>query len=286
MNQRYIKTGIVISVMLLFGALTSADRASAAVGTIETKTGERFEKVTYAVDYDFKVIRMQLAGGEKNLSFLDIKLIQSSHGDDITPNILDAGSTAAEDMWQVGSSDNGGGYRKQLWDFAFRLAGNFTIPGGDYYQGLSSGIGFEGDATLLVSREFALRLTLSRTGVRLNRGSSFNGPSFHATKFLGAVERIIPFDRAGPGKGLSYIYGGLGSISNTASYGGMSASESKLLTEVGGGGVSFISEGLGIDYSASFGLVWVGSQKYESSSMHNGVLFDFKLGLSYWIAHR
>ena len=134
-------------------------------------------------------------------------------------------------------------------------------------------------------RELSIRGSLSRSGLRNGGDIVPSEIGFHATRYLGSIQYNAPFRSATPQVGLWYVYTGLGAINHTLSYQGVSVSESKFLTEFGAGGVSFISPGLGVDYSGSIGLVWIGRDEYYGSTQ-SGVLFDLKFGLSYWFAHR
>ena len=176
--------------------------------------------------------------------------------------------------------------RARLWHFAVRFGSIYTVPYNYYYQGLSSDFGFEGSVILPVSRLVSLRATVGRAGAKQGNPSPYPGLEFHANRYLMAVQVNPAFGSGGPKSGLWYLYTGVGAITHYVSTSYRSVSETKLLTEIGCGGVKFIKGGLGVDFGGSFGLFWIEDREGRNflTRLQSGVLFDFKLGLSYWFA--
>ncbi|PWB73506.1 hypothetical protein C3F09_05230 [candidate division GN15 bacterium] len=272
---RTVAQGVnIVLILVLLAATTSA-------AVIETRSGERFENVTYTVDSYYKVVKFELAGAKKNLSFNDIKAIYDDQGKDVTVSVLGPYSPPAQEKWQSEQAEVYREGRRKLWNLGFRAASNFTVPAGDYYEGINSGIGFEGDIILPLAREFSLRASVSRAGLK-NAGTMINPAiGFHSMRYLLSAQYNVPSQKDNPYAGIFYMYSGLGAIAHTFSYGGVSTSETKFLTELGGGGVLFFTRGVGIDYSVSMGMVMVGSNGYGTTQY--GFLFDFKLGMAFWI---
>ena len=265
---------IIFVVAVFFGGVLLSAGASADTGTIELKSGERLEKVNYTVDYDFKVIKLQLPGGDRNLSFLDIKKILDPSGKDITTSVLEPGSDQSWPPEEFGEPD---GRKAKLWDFAARVAVNYSIPAGTYYQGLNPGIGFEGDVSVPVSKETAVRFSVSRSGVHYG-----NTGAFAATRMVMSIQSFAPMDWYFPRKGLTYLYGGVGIVRHTSSYGSFGSDATRPMVEGGGGGVTFFDRetGVGFDYSGAVGFV------FGSQGSGAGLFFDLKLGLCLWIPHK
>lgn len=58
--------------------------------------------------------------------------------------------------------------RRKPWSVGFRFGGNFSIPSGSWFRDVNSGIGFDGDVTVFLTREIAIRFRYSRAGLNVD----------------------------------------------------------------------------------------------------------------------
>jgi hypothetical protein len=276
-----LQTKAWFSCLFLIIFMISAGQAFSATGTIVTKTDERFENVVYTIDNIYKVLKFEVSGAKKNISFTDVKAVYDPQGKEITTEVLGGYSTPLKEGWKSEDTKEYREGKKKLYDFGIRLAGNYTFPAGSYFEGLSAGIGFEGDIIIPVSREISIRATLSRTGIKNTGEIVSSNVTFNGTRILASAQFNQPNNRNELNKGLWYAYSGIGVFTSTASLGVHSASETKLLLEGGGGVVAFLSDGFGIDLGGSIGMIPVGSS--PGYGVQYAFLFDVKIGLTYWV---
>lgn len=58
--------------------------------------------------------------------------------------------------------------RRRPWSVGMRVGGNFSIPSGEWFRGVNSGVGFEGDVTVFLTHEIGLRFQFSRAGLNVD----------------------------------------------------------------------------------------------------------------------
>lgn len=195
-----------------------------------------------------------------------------------------------QDAWL---SEQEEAYRKAqapTWRVAVRAAGNFSIPLGDYYEGVTSGVGFEGDLLIAVNREAGVRLSVSKSGMQWEEGAiEFISDDPDVTILsqshgLSAVRYTIsgmgywPLgkeqERADPS--MLYAYAGLGSIQHEITSDlrvhnestdetvtlSMEDTQGYFIMTFGGGLVKSISTKFGVDLSANLDQIWLDSESY------------------------
>lgn len=192
--------------------------------------------------------------------------------------------------------------RMRFWNMGLRLAGNFSLPAGDWYTDVNPGVGFEGDLFIALTHDLALRFSVSRAGLNVDddffaatvEGATLFRQSayLHATRyFISAVyyQRIHPLQDKSP---IWHAWTGLGAISHHMGasitvrdnetgdfYTGVTSTSSTKFAVTGGGGViAMLNKNYGIDFSAGLDIVFVPapSDYYENSY---GYIFDLKIGL-------
>ncbi len=195
-----------------------------------------------------------------------------------------------------------------LWRLGLRGAANFSIPTGDYYDGLKAGLGYEGDLIIPIKRDWSLRLSVSRSGMK--PGSDLTLVSYDAGitianqdwdmkawRYTIAAQFQKPLsDRKGD---LSLLYGytGLGAISQELTVGADlvevasgdrahfedSYSESKFIQTLGGGVMKMVAPTVALDFSVEMDIVYIGTVDNDSYSYfgntQTSLLFDFKVGV-------
>ena len=267
--------------LLLAPSLVRAGTAS----RIEIKNGTVFENVIYRVNNEYKVITIQQGDDKRNISFSDIAAILDSSGRDVTVDVLDLDytppGTGERPIRQIDPATSPLGGRKHPYSFAIHAQPNLSLPIGDYYEGFTSGIGYGAEISIPVSREIAIRGTVSRSG--MGPGNSLPpGVDFSAWRYVISVQYYKwPRWRTG-GKTLYFVYSGIGGISHTLSAGGERADLTKLTTVLGFGLMQRVSKNIGIEAGGEFDAVYIGTSDYKYSYYGNveyAWIMDFKLGL-------
>jgi hypothetical protein len=294
------RISLVVMMFLILAQTSWATNAS----RVQLRDGEFYENVTFEVDSRFKVIVIHVGDWTRNVSFPDVELILDEAGNDVTADYIgDVYSTqGTEDRqtWarETGSRDDSG----QKYPFAVMLSagGNFSVPIGDYYAGIESGIGFGGSIRIVATKELAVRLGLSKSGMKQEdlRGASYapmiiveDNTDFDAWRYYAAVEYYKwPHWREG-GRTMLYFFSGLGMISHSFSgtfvacdpadecyLFGSDYSETKFMMTNGGGVVAMLGESIGVEIGAAFDLVFVSSGSSYGSSQY-AMTLDLRVGL-------
>jgi len=267
--------------LFLAPSLVSAGDAS----RIELKNGTIFQNVIYKVDNEYKVITIQHGDDKRNVSFSDVAVILDPSGKDITVDVLDVDytppGTGKRPIEAIDQTAPPPGKRKYPYSFAIHAQPNFSVPIGDYYEGFTSGIGYGADISIPVSREIAIRGTVSRSGMRPGNGLP-PGASFSAWRYVISVQYYKWPRWRTDGKTMYYVYSGIGGISHTMSVGGESSNISKLTTVLGIGLMQQVSKSIGIEAGGEFDAVFIGASNYQYGYYGNveyAWIMDFKLGL-------
>ncbi|MBI5267583.1 MAG: hypothetical protein HY851_10165, partial [candidate division Zixibacteria bacterium] len=173
---------IVFVMLLLAGSVFGGS------GTVTLKNGKEYKGVAYSVDTTDDVLIIEQGGWIQKILPERIERVIDSDGRDVTTEILAAlryqpsiesptpATPEVKPAPQVTAStplsDNSRQrYRRHRigkpFDVAFGVRGNYTVPFGDYYEGFTSGLGFEGDLRIQVSDEMALMFLVSRSGMKV-----------------------------------------------------------------------------------------------------------------------
>jgi hypothetical protein len=283
--MRFRQTVLGAFTLAIFLFLAPSQVTAGNASRIELKNGTVFENVLYKVDNEYKVITIQQGDDKRNISFSDVAVIQDSSGRDVTVDVLDLDypppGTGERPITPIEAARPPRGGRKHPYSFAIHAQPNFSLPIGDYYEGFTSGIGYGADISIPVSREIAIRGTVSRSGMRPDNGLA-PGVSFSAWRYVISVQYYKWPRWRTDGKTMYFVYSGIGGISHTLSAGGESADFTKLTTVLGFGLMQQVSRNIGIEAGGEFDAVYIGASDYRYSYYGNveyAWIMDFKLGL-------
>jgi len=296
----------IVWIMLPF-CIMAVDAFAKQSGSIILKTGESYDNVMFSVDNIYKIITIELDEWEKKVSFKDIAKITDQTGIDITSEILgDLYKPPQQETWLSENSNLVRLSRTKLWNGIVRLSGNYSFPIGDYYDGIVSSFGFEGDLRLALNHQLDLRFIVSRAGMKVdddfyiysldpNISILSQKWSFHVMRYLAAIELYKYLDKSKKDLSLFYMYTGLGAAvhttrgeltlrnntTNQTASADETTSESKFAMTFGIGVVKTLSKNIGLDLSVA-----IGSNDYQSDLYDSGVvyayIFDLKLGVVYF----
>ncbi len=196
------------------------------------------------------------------------------------------------------------------WSVGLRLAANYSVPVGDYYDGVKSGIGYEGDLLIGLTRKIALRMSASRSGAKWDDDMHLvlddpaavvlkDDLSLAIWRFSLAAQYHGRLQKDRDDGSLAYVYAGLGvAVHNLDAEvtwldtgddlvytGSDSDSQTKLMTSLGGGLTAMVGPRIGVDLSAEVDVIFVGttSETYSYYGVaETALLVDGKLGLVYF----
>lgn len=277
--------------------------------TVVTKSGERFENVSCTVNSIYKTVTIIYEETKRNFSFTQIEAIFDEMGNNITPDLLEGHYTPTNETWKSERDEYIKTARQRLWKYGFRVGSNYSFLIGDYYEGFTSGVGFEGDFLIAVTHNIAIRATVSKSGMGWNDdyGMVSLDPditildqdySVSGMRYLVGAQYYKRTDRKTPGKTIFYLNMGLGAIDhrlkaklrlrdNTTAQirdEEFHYSQTKFLTSFGGGIIFLMSNSIGLDMAASLDVVYVGTTddadySYYGSDVQTALIFDIKLAL-------
>ena len=324
MNQTArLRAGVVATFLLL---LVAASPAFGAIGTIILNSGEQFDKVEYSVIQLYKVVKFKVEGKERAASFADIRTILDHEGNDITTQVLrgdyrkeettpaptpspevTTNTTGAKESWLESEHPVYTKSKTRPFGLALLTEGNFTAPAGDYYDGIGSGLGFGISVVIPVSRNLALRWTVSKAGSKLE--DSFvktilpygytlvsDDSKFSAWRYFLSVQYQQSYKPDRFDKGYWYLYSGLGATTNGISGHAIARDDltsdlytftivpdqNRFTTTFGIGGVSMLSRSIGLSYAGDLDVIYVGSN--GNGGIQYGYNFDLKCGLIFHLS--
>lgn len=201
--------------------------------------------------------------------------------------------------------------RQKLWNVLIEAEINQGFASGDYYEGIEGGIGFGGDMIIPVHRDFAIRLEVSLSGIKIPDDFEFlysidpdiriisQKASYDAWRFLCSFQWNIIGQDGELQKTIPFIYSGLGALYERYSskatffdagvneYYTLDADNSKtrFMMTLGGGVMQRVSTRLAISGTATMDIIWVEALFRESDGdvreglAPNAMILDLKLGL-------
>ena len=313
MTKNWWVVALKSAVIVIF-CLSSISRADLnKTGTITLKSGQVYENVDYKVVSIYQVIVITDNEGTRDIYFNDIEKITDMNGDDITGEILGkhhSGSiTKPKNYKPAGPATYRQSYTK-LWHAAVRVAGTFSSPVGDYYEGIGAGLGFEGDVRIAATYEMAFRFMVSRTGLGLEDDWFFyslnpdttilsQNYKFTGLRYVAAIEYYRHFNNAHSNMNMWFIYGGLGSFSNKITmemrlhrnstnenwdvndlY-----TENKFILSFGAGFDMAITPQVAIEIAGGYDMEFIGSAETSSGDRQvvNAYILDLRAGLVFFL---
>jgi opacity protein-like surface antigen len=304
----HIRTlGIVVLVLVAFSLAEPAfaDKAS----RIELADGTAYENVTFSVDKLYQVVTIEVGDWKQKVDFADISRIVDEDGEDVTARVLGEKDKPVEKKregeWLSKEDAEYKAHQKRPFDFAVRGGGHYSFPLGDYYEGFKSGIGYGFDAVVTVTKNVAIRGSVSRAGLKDDLKEMFPGLNVVEDDINLSVWRYAvcgqyyqwPDWKTG-GKMLYYGFAGLGAITHKMSgtailqespsgdiweIRGTGDTENKFMLTYGGGLITMISDKVGLEFGITLDVVFVGNSDdldvvyYGKADYAN--IFDLKVGV-------
>jgi hypothetical protein len=289
----------IFFILFSFSSLAFGAKAS----RIELLDGKVYENVTFTVDSEYKIITIKVGDWKRAVDFSDIAQIVDEDGQNVTAYHLGdyykPPEKKREGEWLSNEDPRYKTLQKRPFDFGIRGGTNYSFPIGDYYNGVKSGIGYGFDVFIPVTKNVAIRGTISKSGMKNDLKSMFGDMtilkddlSLNAWRYAVSGQYYKwPGWKTGA-KLLYYGFVGLGVITHkfsgsatiqdpisgeTVILYGTGDSEDKFMITYGGGLITMISKRVGIELGATFDLIFVrGTPYYEST---NAAVFDLKVGL-------
>jgi hypothetical protein len=305
-QKPYSKYVVLITLCLLFIGLTPPARAE-DIATIHLKSGTEYRDVPIKVDDIYKTIEIVWEGKKLNISYSDIESISDKDGKDITERVLGRAKKSSNETWLSKDSEQVRVKRAKPWNAIISAGGNYSIPSGDYYDGIDAGIGFDCDIRVAVSNRIAVQCLVSRSGAKVsddlyivshdpNISIMDQDISIDITRYEVAVNVFEPISRVKEYPNYFYAFSGLGLATHTmttkATLRNISTDETlriedkntknKFAMVFGLGFLSKLSKHAGIDFSGTMDMIPVDA--YTSSGEKTAdyaYLFDFKLSAIY-----
>ncbi|HBZ01028.1 MAG TPA: hypothetical protein DEO84_06880 [candidate division Zixibacteria bacterium] len=270
--------------------------------TFKMKTGEEYKNTTFEVNDFYKTVLLKVDGQKINVSFSDIESITDQNGQDVSAKVLGGNYHPQKEQWLSKESTEIQKARAKAWKAIITFGGNYSMPAGDYYDGIDAGIGFGGDLRIAINNQFAIQLIISRSGMKL--GNDIHLISYdpnvtilnedlaiHTTRFEVAFNVFQPFSRINDPRSMFYGMVGLGAarhttITKATAHNDVtgqtiniddSHTNSKFAMLFGIGATKMVSKTVGFDFGASMDMIGVGtgSQEYGKNVAYS-YIFDLK----------
>jgi hypothetical protein len=270
--------------------------------TVITKSQIRYENVVYRVDSANRLLIIYWQGWGRPINFVDIDTIYNNSGADIKSNIV---RNDADNVTITSVSEYLPGHEneyKTVWKGFIRGGGNFSVPVKGYNrESIGEGIGYEGDIHLALDYRTALRLMVSKSGLRLldkdrmiyadyNTLVLNKSINFSIIRYTLSIENYGHFDRLKRKLDLWYICLGAGVIrhSLTAKATFMDLPDSNIykmkesehksepVIIYGMGVIKDIGDNAGIDFSTCIDMVLLSENESKNSI---ALILDFKIAL-------
>ena len=302
---RVVCVVFLVLVAFCLAKLAFADKAS----RIELADGTAFENVTFSADKLYQVVTIQVGDWKQKVDFADVARIVDEDGKDITARVLGDQHKPVEKEregeWLSKEDPKYKAQQKRPFDFGIRGGGNYSFPMGDYYEGFKSGIGYGLDAVVTVTKNVAIRGSVSKAGLKDDLKEMFPGLNVVEDDINLSVWRYAvcgqyyqwPDWKTG-GKMLYYGFVGLGAVTHKMSgtamlreppagdmweIRGTGDTENKFMLTYGGGLITMISDKVGVEFGITLDVIFVGSSDdldvvyYGNADYAN--IFDLKVGL-------
>jgi len=307
MASRGREVCVVVLVLVAFclAKPACADKAS----RIELADGTAYENVTFSVDKVYQIVTIELGDWKQKVDFGDVARIVDEGGEDITAKVLGEKYKPVEKKregdWLSKENPTYKAHQKRPFDFGIRAGGNYSFPMGDYYEDINSGIGYGFDAVVTVTKNVAIRGSVSRAGLKDDLKAMFPGMiileddiSLNIWRYAVCGQYYQWPDWKTGGKMLYYGFAGLGAITHKMSgtamlqeppagdmweIRGTGDTENKFMLTYGGGLITMISDRVGVEFGITLDVVFVGRSDdldvvyYGKADYAN--IFDLKVGL-------
>jgi|WetSurMetagenome_2_1015567.scaffolds.fasta_scaffold46935_3 hypothetical protein len=242
------------------------------IGTIKLKNGEVYKDVPYELNDYYKIVIFTFGDQKIRAEYSELESITAQNSQDTVYQAL-----------QMPEIKRNFDFEEEIiqivpWSGIISLGGNFSLPTGPYFSGLTAGIGFNGDARFSINDHIALQFSIARSRLGFNNDVNIyvNNPgwyvfkkdiSFHANRYAMALNFYKSI--SDNNRSIWYNIIGAGVAGNTFSVEATfrnadtgllekykdSKSEYKYLVMVGVGSVRMVSKHIGMDFSGTADLV-------------------------------
>lgn len=228
----------------------------------------------------------------RSLSLPHVLRITGENGEEITINsmgrYLKPPEEGQKNDWPSEQQTQRKTHPEQPFDIAVSAGVHYSIPTGDYYRGIKSGIGYGLDVVAPLGENMAVRGSISKLGMQDDLKSLLSGVIIIKDNLDLSVWRYVVFaqfylwpDWRRGGRTMYYLCGGIGGITHRFSGSmtiqdpgsgeigvlyGTGDKESNLLLSYGAGFLVKLSGQIGIDVGASWDIVFVGSSPERDPS--------------------
>ena len=309
----------VLSLLLMLSAQVAQAGNNHSASRIELKDGRIYNNVTFSVDRPHGIVILGIGTGNREVGIGKILLVLDQDGNDVSRELL--GSDYSPELHPhpstaepVGKSVSYPQDRlwttkgERPWRASVSVFPDYTIPLGAYYEGLDPGLGFGVAASLCLSPHWAVRGTLSRSGLKDRKiaGSQISGAVVLEDNSRLDIWRYgIAIEFHGwPGKDkgrrtLYHTYLGIGSVNHSLtgnlvlyySYPPqtyveeLGYSESKVMLNVGGGITYMLSSAFGLDLGFDILQVFIRRKDsdwdpWDFPSLDTSYQLDFRAGVT------
>jgi hypothetical protein len=305
---RHVRT-LCIAILILAAFCLARPAFADKASRIELADGTAYENVEYSVDKLYQVVTIGVADWKQKVDFADVVRILDEEGEDVTAKVLgdkyEPVEKKREDEWLSKEDPRYKAQQKRPFDFAIRGGANYSFPMGDYYEDIKSGIGYGFDAVVTLTRNVAIRGSVSRAGLKDDLEGMFPALSVLEDDMSLSVWRYAvsgqyyqwPDWKTG-GKMQYYGFAGLGAITHKMSGSallqeppagdiweirGTGDTETKFMLTYGGGLITMISDKVGLEFGITLDVVFVDNSDdldvvyYGKADYAN--IFDFKIGV-------
>lgn len=167
------KWNIVLSAIFLTISFTFQNANAAGTFSIELRDGTVFENVKFQINAANSTIVITKNDTTTIVSFTDISRIIDEKGTNVTGlyvsgfrNIITKPIEPKKEelpqkvvaVWEDRVRD--------LWRFALSINSSFTIPTGNFYNGVGTGFGYSADVSIFLKNQLSLRGTVSHSGMK------------------------------------------------------------------------------------------------------------------------
>ncbi len=281
-GKSFLRPVFIAAAIIIFMPLVLS---AGEYGTVVKRDGTKYENVNKIADKNFNIITLRRGDKDTDAGLIDFDVVYDSvENDVITPIFVSADKPEKE------ASGSGTELRvsgDKTWDAGISLLGAFSLPYGDYYEGIDGNVGFEGHFVLSIDRKMAFRAIIARSGMSAEEPFQLS-----AMKFILGIQINTYEPQMEPGNAICYGVVGLGLIKYKVPlnydlyiYSLMEGthiheldSESDLLFHGSGGAIIIVSPNFGFDISASLDLV--AGTRSGSEGYGMGYIFDFRGGLT------
>lgn len=328
----------ILAAALLFVLAVSGASANDPVATFLLESGMLYKNVRFTVDLDREIAMLNQDGYYQKVKFKEIVSITDSKGIDITESVIngwpllqegespESDSTGhsekvapaplpvdntfdiQDDSRSTRNDDYFMALHQKSWNACVAVKPIYSFPFGDYYDGLTSGFGYEADLKVAITAEYALTFSFAQVGMTIDDRLSIYSldPDIHILeedisltvfRYMLGLEWYGLKPRADSAKEMWYLYSTIGAISHqtkidvvaeqisTGEVAGGSGkdTDTRFAMGTGGGHVHPIARNISFNIEANMDFVWTKAYYVDDPSHETyavkGFIFELRAGL-------